>query len=77
MSRSIKQNPAHWLRKPHTFQEHRLALAQDEEHPVRIRAKRNQRHLPSAWEDQPVHRTSFQRRKLINSTLQPRTSANS
>lgn len=71
MSRSIKQNPAHWLRKPHTFQEHRLNLAQDEEHPVRIRAKRNQRHLPSAWEDQPVHRTSFQRRKLIDSILQP------
>lgn len=45
------------IRRPHTQQERRLAVSMEDE--PRIRAKRNARNLPTAWDDQwiPLRRT--------------------
>jgi hypothetical protein len=52
-----------FYRHPRTRQERRAFFAAVEQN-VRIRAARSPRHLPTDWDDKPVHRTSFERAVL-------------
>lgn len=48
---------SHWLRKPKTLQERKMAEAHAlDEHSPAIRGRRKAKSLPNAWDDRPAHR---------------------